>query len=226
MKILLWDIDGTLLDTCRAGMYAWVQALEEEHGGPVDVSDMRVAGLTDMKIGRMAIEASLGRPYDEALARRLMDRYVELLPEWLERRKGGRILPNVVEILDAARARDDIDLALLTGNLAAGAERKLGHYGLWEYFAWGAFADVDPDRREIARFARREAERRHPEISGIWVIGDTEHDIDCGKAINAHTIGVGTGPFSAEELWTHDPWWAIDELPGAEEFLTRIDGDT
>ena len=84
IKLVALDIDGTLLNTCRAGMYAWVQALEEEHGEPVDVSGMRVAGLTDMKIGRMAIEDSLGRPYDEALARRLMDRYVELLPQWLD----------------------------------------------------------------------------------------------------------------------------------------------
>jgi phosphoglycolate phosphatase-like HAD superfamily hydrolase len=223
MKVLFWDIDGTLINNDRAGMYAWVQALEEEHGAPVDVSDLRVAGMTDAGIGRIAIEQTLGRPYDEGLARQLLDRYVELLPEWLERRSAGRVLPSVREILAAVEARPDIDQALLTGNLAAGARLKLGHYGLWDFFSWGSYADTLPNRRDIAREARRMARERHEQIDGVWVIGDTEHDIDCGHAIDAHTIALGTGPFTAEELAAHDPWWAIDELPAANEFLARID---
>lgn len=225
MRVLLWDIDGTLINSCRAGMYAWVQALEEEHAGPVDVSQLRTAGMTDVAIARLAIEHALGRPWDAALADRLLQRYVELLPEWLRRRTAGHVLPGVLEVLDEAARRTDIELALLTGNIETGARLKLQHYGLWHRFAWGAFADGTPDRRDIARRAHDVALRRHRHLSAVYVIGDTAHDIDCGKQIGARTIAVGTGPYAAAELAGHDPWWAIDVVPSAEEFLARVLAD-
>lgn len=225
MRVLLWDIDGTLINNDRAGMHAWAQALEEENGGPVDVSGLRTAGMTDVRIAQMAIEETLGRAWDPALAGQLLHRYTELLPEWLQRRSAGRVLPGVLEVLDAAAGRVDLELALLTGNIERGARLKLQHYGLWDRFAWGAFADDTPDRRDIARRARADAERRHPRIEALYVIGDTAHDIDCGKAIGARTIAVGTGPYGAEELAGHDPWWAVETVPAAEQFLARVLGD-
>jgi len=224
MKILLWDIDGTLLNTDRAGMHAWVQALGEEHGSPVDVNSMSPAGMTDGGIAKDAIADVLCREYSAELAASLLGRYVELLPEWLERRTNGFIHPNVAEILQAAAARSDIENALLTGNLEAGARLKLGHHSILDFFAWGAFADHGIKRRDIARHARSQAEARHGDaIEAIYVIGDTRHDIDCGKAIEARTIAVGTGPFGAEELAQFEPWWAIEHLPDAHAFLTRLD---
>lgn len=224
MKIFLWDIDGTLIDNDRAGMHAWLQALSEEKGAEVAPDGLVTAGLTDVHIARIAVEKMLGREWDEGLAERLLARYVELLPEWLPRRSAGRVLPNVPEVLEALAARDDVDLALLTGNVSAGARLKLSYYGLWDYFDWGSFADRQADRREIARTARRNAEERHgaDAIEAIYVIGDTEHDIDCGRAIDARTIGVGTGPFTAAELERHDPWWAVDALPEPALFLERV----
>jgi phosphoglycolate phosphatase len=224
MKILLWDIDGTLLNTDRAGMHAWVQALGEEHGSPADVNSMSPAGMTDGGIAKDAIADVLCREYSTELAASLLGRYVELLPEWLERRTNGFIHPNVVEILQAAAARSDIENALLTGNLEAGARLKLGHHSILDFFAWGAFADHGIKRRDIARHARSQAEARHGDaIEAVYVIGDTRHDIDCGKAIEARTIAVGTGPFGAEELAQFEPWWAIEHLPDAHAFLTRLD---
>lgn len=222
MRVLLWDIDGTLINNDRAGMHAWVQALEEEHGGPVDVSQLRTAGMTDVAIARLAIEHSLQRPWDEALAAHLLDRYVQLLPHWLARRTAGHVLPGVLDVLDAAARHDDIDLALLTGNIEAGARLKLRHYGLWDRFAWGAFADDAADRRDIAQRARHLAEQRHDRLERLYVIGDTAHDIDCGKHIGARTIAVGTGPYPASELAAHAPWWAIDTVPTAAEFIARV----
>ena len=224
MKILLWDIDGTLLNTDRAGMHAWVQALGAEHGSPVDVNSMSPAGMTDGGIAKDAIADVLCREYSAELAASLLGRYVELLPEWLERRTNGFIHPNVAEILQAAAARSDIENALLTGNLEAGARLKLGHHSILDFFAWGAFADHGIKRRDIARHARSQAEARHGDaIEAIYVIGDTCHDIDCGKAIEARTIAVGTGPFGAEELAKYEPWWAIEHLPDAHAFLGRLD---
>ena len=226
MRILLWDIDGTLINNDRAGMHAWFQALEEENGGPVDVdvAGLSPAGLTDVRIAEISLEKILRRPWDQQLVDRILDRYVELLPEWLARRNKGRVLPNVVEILERLSQIDDIDLGLLTGNVEEGARQKLAYYGLWDYFDWGSFADDSPDRRDLARKARSMAQERHggDAIEAFYVIGDTERDIDCGKAIGARTIGVGTGPFNAAELALHDPWWAVDQLPSADEFLARL----
>jgi phosphoglycolate phosphatase len=226
VKILLWDIDGTLINNDQAGRHAWLQALAEERGEEIVDEVLVTAGLTDVRIARTAVEGILGRPWDEALAARLLARYVELLPEWLERRTAGHVLPNVTAILEAADARPDVELALLTGNVSDGARLKLTYYGLWHHFPWGAFADNSPDRRDIARFALHTIHERHgPDgVESITVIGDTEHDIDCGKAIGARTIGVGTGPFTAAQLMSHEPWWAVDELPGADEFLARVCG--
>ena len=170
------------------------------------------------------VRGSSGREYSAELAASLLGRYVELLPGWLERRTKGFIHPNVPEILEAAAARDDVENALLTGNIEAGARLKLGHHRILEYFQWGAFADHGIKRRDIARHARRQAEARHGDtIEALYVIGDTHHDIDCGKAIEARTIAVATGPFSAAELAHHEPWWAIDQLPEADAFLARLD---
>lgn len=226
MKILLWDIDGTLINNDQAGRHAWLQALTEESGDQVSDEGLVTAGLTDVRIARMAVEDVLRRPWDEVLAEKLLARYVDLLPEWLERRSAGCVLPNVAEILEAAAERTDVEVALLTGNVADGARLKLTHYGLWHHFDWGAFADNSPDRADIARFALRTARERHgPDaVESLTVIGDTEHDIACGKCIGARTVAVGTGPFTAEQLLTHEPWWAIDELPGPDEFFERVCG--
>ncbi len=224
MKVLLWDIDGTLLDNDRAGMHAWLQALEEEHGGPLPEVRLNLAGMTDRAIARVCAREILGRRHDEELERRLLARYVELLPEWLPRRRRGRVLPGVRELLEAAAARPDLALALLTGNVEAGARLKLAHYGLDGYFSWGAFADVSPDRREIARHARRQAEERYgEELQALFVLGDTPHDIDCGKAIGARTVAIATGSVPLEALRAHKPWWLLERLPDPAEFLGGID---
>jgi len=145
------------------------------------------------------------------------------LPGWLEQRQDGRVLPGVRAVLEATHARSDIVSALLTGNIERGGRLKLAHYELWDFFEWGAFADVAVTRRDIARWARREAEVRYGEnLEAIYVIGDTEHDVDCGKTIDARTIAVATGPLSATELASHEPWWAVDVLPNPQDFLAHI----
>ncbi len=224
LKLLLWDIDGTLLNTDKAGMYAWLQALEEEHGAPIEVAGPSMAGMTDQLIARISIQEVLGREYSRSLVTSLLDRYVELLPGWLVRRANGFVLPGVEQILRVAHERDDVACALLTGNIRDGGHLKLAHYGLWDFFGWGAFGDVAELRRDIAAWARQHAVSRYgaEALEAIYVIGDTQHDIDCGKSIDARTIAVGTGPYSAVELERHEPCWAIDALPEPGEFFGRL----
>ena len=214
---LFWDIDGTLLTTARAGIFAWEDAVEEVTGAPVDFSSLKTAGLTDAEIALMIAEQ------DTETAGRLLRAYARLLPERLHRRR-GEVLPNVRENLEALAGRDDVVSMLLTGNVAEGAEAKLRHYGLWEHFAatGGAFSVEGSDRPSIARRARELAAEHGgevPEGERMVVIGDTPHDVDCGKSIGARTLAVATGPgYGLDELRACDPWQAVEVLPGPEAF--------
>ena len=207
---LFWDIDGTLITTARAGVFALEEATEEVLGERIDLTTMKTAGLTDAEIARMLAE-SRDRA-DETTVRALMDAYERLLPERLHWRQ-GYVLPNVRENLDALSERDDVVNMLLTGNIPGGAEAKLRHYGLWDYFAaGGGFSFYGDDRPAIARRAAEIA--GNPDGDRMVVIGDTPHDISCGKAIGARTVAIATGPgYTLEELRAHDPGLVLPELP-------------
>jgi phosphoglycolate phosphatase-like HAD superfamily hydrolase len=221
MTVLFWDIDGTLLTTAKAGVFAWEDAVRELTGREFELVRMRIAGLTDYQIAKKTFE-TLGIEVDEAFLHRFVDRYGELLPSSLPR-KNGRVLPNVREILEHLQRRSDVRSYLLTGNTRAGARAKLTHYDLIHFFPDGAFAEDPGDRASIARRALDLA-RRGGAIAegGVFVIGDTPHDIDCATAIGARTIAVATGGYSRQELEAHNPWRVFDELPPPDEFVRMI----
>jgi phosphoglycolate phosphatase-like HAD superfamily hydrolase len=222
MTVLFWDIDGTLLTTARAGVFAWEDAVRELTGREFELIRMRIAGLTDYQIAQRTFE-TLGLDTDEAFLHRFVDRYGELLPSSLPRRQ-GRVLPNVREILEHLADRGDVRSYLLTGNTRAGAQAKLRHYDLIQFFPDGAFAEDTRDRSTIALRALELAKRGGSvALDSVFVIGDTPHDIDCATAIGARTIAVATGGYSLEELEAHDPWRAFEELPPAHEFVQLID---
>jgi phosphoglycolate phosphatase-like HAD superfamily hydrolase len=221
--VLCWDLDGTLLTTARAGVFALEAAAQDVLGRSVDLSSMRTAGLTDTQIARTILMSSGASPTPELVVR-FLERYEELLPERLSWRT-GRVLPGVREILDAAAGRRDILSMLLTGNTRAGARAKLTHYGLDRYFEHGAFSDGEPDRSAIARKAAAVAAQRIGAESPthIFVIGDTPHDIQCATVIGARAIAVATGTYALDELTSHGPWWALEHLPEPATFFARLD---
>jgi phosphoglycolate phosphatase len=223
MTVLFWDIDGTLLTTGKAGVPAWEAAVREVTGRDFQLSSIRVPGLTDFQIAIRTFEL-LGIAPDDAMIRRMVTRYEELLSPSLPSRR-GRVLPNVREILEHLRSRPDIRSYLLTGNTRGGARAKLTHYGLFEFFPDGAFAEDAGDRSTIAARALALARRAGP-VAGdaLFVIGDTPHDIHCAHAIGARTIAVGTGGYTVDELETHQPWRVFEELPVVDEFVALIDG--
>jgi phosphoglycolate phosphatase-like HAD superfamily hydrolase len=221
---LFWDIDGTLLDTARAGIFAWEEAIREVLGEEPDMATMKTAGLTDAEI---ALKIAAAHGHD---ARRragdLLHSYAGHLPERLGWRQ-GRVLPNVRENLEALGRRGDVVNMLLTGNVPAGAEAKLRHYGLWDFFgAGGAFSVEGHDRPSIAREARRLAGEhggQAPSAQQMVVIGDTPHDISCGRAIGARTLAVATGPgYDLGQLRACDPWMAVEQLPGPQRFAALL----
>ena len=224
MTVLFWDIDGTLITTGRAGMFAWNDSVRELTGREFDLKgQVRTAGLTDYQIAVQTFE-TLGLDPEPSLIERLVRRYEELLPTSLPR-KNGYVCPNVREILERLRDRRDVRSYLLTGNTRGGARAKLTYYGLIEFFPDGAFAEDAGDRSSIARRALALAEQAGPVAeNGVFVVGDTPHDIACATAIGARTIAVATGGYTLDELRPHRPWRMFSELPPPEDFMALIEG--
>ena len=222
MTALFWDIDGTLLTTARAGVFAWKGAVRELTGREFEPASMRIAGLTDYQIAEKTFE-TLGIEIDAQFLRRFVDRYGELLPASLPRKQGS-VMPNVREILERLSSRPDVRSYLLTGNTLAGARAKLTHYNLIQYFPDGAFAEDTGDRGSIARRALELAKQTGAVAEGaVFVIGDTPHDVECARAIDARTIAVATGGYTIEELKACRPWIVFNELPPVDEFVRLID---
>jgi phosphoglycolate phosphatase-like HAD superfamily hydrolase len=223
--LLLWDIDGTLTLSGDAGMAALQAALRREFGveGPAPTRDIDFAGRTDTWIMRQ-IFARIGLPDSPDHLARLLQSYLAELPAAL-RNPDTRILPGVSLALATLAARGDFAQALLTGNVERGARIKLNHHGLSHYFAFGAFADDSEWRNELGPVALRRA-REHYGVEfrpeRIFVIGDTPHDIACGKVIGAQTIAVATGRYTADELRAEQPTVVFADLSDTPALLRAL----
>src|SRR4051812_26750351 len=145
-RLILWDIDSTLVNTGAAGQHALVRATQERFGSD-NLQGVEIAGRTDRAIAHQILKKYGAAVTDENVAL-FLDRYVALLPEELPRRH-GRVLPGVRELLEYLGRRPDTTLGLLTGNLQRGARLKLEHYDLWQFFPFGAFADDHHDRNAL-----------------------------------------------------------------------------
>jgi phosphoglycolate phosphatase-like HAD superfamily hydrolase len=220
--LTFWDIDGTLLTTARAGIFAWEDAVRDVTGTPGSFQTLSTAGLTDVEIARRVLRAVGVEPRDEIVTR-LLRTYESLLPSRLPLRP-GRVLPGVREVLSHL-AGLHVPALLLTGNTKAAAWTKLTYYGLSSYFGDGAYAEDGVDRAGIAAHAVSVAEARHGAVARdrTIVIGDTPHDVACGRAIGARTIAIATGPHSLEELRSCAPWRAIPHLPDPGAFVRLLE---
>lgn len=226
MKVLFWDIDGTLLQAGRAGLYAFDEAVREIYGRTIDYTAIKTSGMTDNYIAEQIIEKIERRRALPFEVMGLTMRYEQLLPHYLSV-KEGHVLDGVVEMLSELHMHDDYVQLILTGNSRLGAEAKLSHYGLRSFFDFdhSAFGDDCIDRNEISAKAKRIVHDVYPSVtaSEIYVIGDTPNDIRCGKAIGARTIAIASGRFSFEELVHCMPWWAMDKLVSPKEFLAALE---
>jgi phosphoglycolate phosphatase-like HAD superfamily hydrolase len=197
--------------------------LRQQFGVTDDLHGVEVAGKTDSGIVHQILRKQKIAVTAENTAA-FLERYLELLAGELPLRP-GRLLPGVKDLLPRLQARPQNVLALLTGNLRRGAQLKLAHYGIWDFFEFGAFADDHHDRNELGPFAQHRAREKHAINFGaadIDVIGDTPHDIACGKAIGARTIAVATGSFSRVQLAAHRPDMILDDFSEVEECIREL----
>ncbi len=222
-KLLLFDIDGTLLTSGGAGERALRCAVRERFGVDDDLKSVEIAGRTDSGIARQVLRR-YGMPESPENVTGFLDTYLhhlrQLLPETT-----GRLLPGILQLLELLHGRPGVVLALLTGNLAQGAELKLTHYGVWHYFEFGAYADDHHDRNELGHFAKRRAYDKHKvEFPGndIYIIGDTPHDVACARAIGAKAVAVATGSISREALAGHSPDFLFNDFSDSAAVLKAL----
>jgi len=227
MRLVLFDIDGTLLNSEGLGRASMQRALSEVFGSPGDAS-YRYDGKTDRQIVRdvMRLEGHSDELIDSRMTT-LIDRYLDGLREGIESRKFKvRPLAGVVEILDALEARDDVVLGLLTGNVEAGARAKLAAAGInparFRVSAFGSDHEHRPRLPGIAQ--QRFGETMGREVAGekVVVIGDTPADIECGRELGARAIGVASGHYSVAELEKHEPYAVFESLRDTRKVLDMI----
>jgi phosphoglycolate phosphatase len=201
-RILLFDIDGTLVSTGGAGTVAWRRAFEELHGIPADIGAYTDAGMTDPDVGAKTFEAVLQRrPTAHELAQ-LIQRRLEHLPEAVTASTGYRVLPGVPERLRQL-SRDGHLLGLITGNGDGAAHIKLTRGDLNRWFTFGAYAGAGVDRAGIVREAVERGEAmlgQDVPNAKIYVIGDTPLDVDAAHAVRCTAIAVATGHYDAAAL--------------------------
>ncbi|MFV1968235.1 MAG: HAD hydrolase-like protein [Pirellulaceae bacterium] len=223
MQVLLFDIDGTLVNTGGAGgaalRTAFCDAFNLDDAGNVPFS-----GRTDRAIVRSFFHLHGMEPSDENWWR-VRNTYIQRLPEFMPRRQ-GHVLPGVRKLLDTLHERENTALGLLTGNLRDGAHIKLRFYDLDHYFPFGGFGDEHHERDDVAREALRAAlayVNGHASTHQVWVIGDTPLDVACGRAIGARVLAVATGIHPLDELVAASPDLLLDDLTDTARILECLE---
>lgn len=228
-RILLFDLDGTLLLTGGAGLRALDRAFRELHGLQEAGRGIPFRGRTDLSIIRDIVERKLRRPIQPNEAGAICAHYLRYLEEEVERSATYRVLPGVPELLTLLAARGDCLLGLGTGNIETGARIKLARADLNRFFAFGGFGSDAEDRVEVLRrgVARGQARRARGGADGpaqVVVIGDTHLDVESGRALGARTVAVATGGESPAALAEAGPDLLLADLTDPEAFVRILDG--
>lgn len=226
-RLVLFDIDGTLLWSDGAGRRAMERALTHVFGSPGS-PDYRYDGKTDRQIVRemMRMEGHEDAHIDQSM-QRLVPLYLDGLRAELAPGAGeAHAFPGVPELLDALEARDDVVLGLLTGNLADGAAVKLAAAGIdigrFRINAFGSDEEHRPRLPAVAQARARDLLGMDVHGERVVIIGDTPHDIDCGRDIGARAIAVATGRFGVEELRAHAPAAVFADLTDTAAVVAAV----
>ncbi|HDL18872.1 MAG TPA: HAD family hydrolase [Bacteroidetes bacterium] len=225
MKIVLFDIDGTLLHSGGAGKNAMMQTFEELFRIKNGFAGISMAGKTDPLIIKTAFENHSINPTAD-IVDQFKKRYFELLAENIKLNYAKKkIYPGVSDLLDALAEHPEIIMGLLTGNWQEGARIKLSYFNFDRYFSFGAFGSDSIDRNELLPIALKRCEidnRNGWKNRDVVVIGDTPNDVQCAKVHNALALAVATGTYSVDDLYRSGADLALDDLSDVESIKNWI----
>ncbi len=233
VRILLWDIDGTLMRSTRGGAFKeyFAPAMEEIYGSSGTLAEMSVSGMTDSQIAYEALRDG-GFSTEDVFSK--IDEFMAGLGEKMERfvseqKEPYMLLDGVREILELTSKNPRFINAILTGNFTVGAKIKLKHFDLWKYFEGqpNTFGETSHDRRELAKSAAKninrflQAELNHEQFI---VIGDTPNDIACARALGAKMVSVATGRnHPSSELAEYKPDVLLENLSDTKKVLQILE---
>ena len=222
MKVLLFDIDGTLIRSGGAGKLALEKALNETFDLENATADIDYGGRTDFSIVRELLELN-GIEYSDKAKEDLLSSYCSILPQMMKQ-CDSEVLPGVFKLLDRLKKSDDYALGILTGNLKHGADTKLKSLGLDSYFSFGGYGDHAESRNMIAEKAVQDA-RKHLTTSpkSFVVIGDTPKDVECARHVNALAIAVATGYASRESVVNSNPDHFLEDLSDTDHVISLFE---
>lgn len=227
-RLVLFDIDGTLISDRGAAREAFADALAVVFGYSGDLAPYDFSGRTDPQITFMVLRDA-GYP-DEHIARkldRLWDAYLERLERTASRPNQVRVLAGIPDLLDKLAARDDVLLALLTGNIERGARIKLGAASLNDWFTFGAFGSDSAHREELPPIAVERAfaqTGRRFAPSDVVIVGDSIYDVRCGVPHGATTVAVASGKTPLATLRAENPTHCFADASDVEAVLDAIVG--
>jgi phosphoglycolate phosphatase len=214
IRLVLFDIDGTLIHTGGAGERAFARVFATQFGLHNGTDRVSFAGRTDPSILQGVFLHHGIEPTPENFDK-FFDAYVFFLDDFLRQLPGG-LQPGVWDWIQGLRGQPcPPTVGLLTGNIRLGAEIKLRHFSLWNLFETGGFGDDHIERNRIAECARRRGEAllgTRLQDQEVLVVGDTPLDIACARHIGARVLAVATGRHTVAQLQEHQPDWAVPDL--------------
>ena len=224
--LILFDIDGTLLLSGRAGLRAMTRAFHQTFGISDAFAGESFGGRTDSYLISKALTQA-GLPDSGENHHRFRDAYLPILAEEIQQPGQGHkgLMPGARELLEALEAYHHLHLALLTGNFREAAQIKLQHFEIWDFFEWGAFSDDHHDRNALVPIAKSRAETYDIPVEAIdrvIVIGDTPHDIECARVAGAKSIAVATGGYSIAQLHDAGADTVLPDLSDTQRVLTLL----
>jgi phosphoglycolate phosphatase len=199
---ILFDIDGTLINTGGAGAASWRLAFDELYGVPADIGKFTDTGMTDPAVGRKTFEGVLKRDPERREFTRLMERRNFYLHQTVEESKGYEVLPGVDELLSELIDHGYL-LGIVTGNIEAAAHIKLHRANLNRFFSFGGYGSDSNERAELTRHALQRGKLVSGGVlieSACISVGDTPRDVAAGHGAGIEVVGVATGNFTVEEL--------------------------
>lgn len=226
-RLLLFDIDGTILTTVRKAFeFPFSEAIREVLSLEADAAQYRAGGKTDPQIIHELLATSGLKPHEvDAAIPAIKTRYLGKMKSRLQTTDDAVLKPGVAALLKTLSLRPEVVLGLLTGNFEEGARAKLALHGLNRFFPFGAFGDGARDRSPLPKRAVDAAKK----ITGvsfvgkdIVIIGDTPHDVNCGRPLGVRTVAVATGPYSREQLQEAGPDFLFEDFSDTEKVVDAL----